>query len=636
MAAPTIKVEVAFEDNPENALPVWSDVTEFVRAETGVSITRGRADEFSEIQPGRLTLTLDNTAGEFTYGNAASPYFPYVIPYRRIRVSVYVNGAWYPRFDGYIDGWPISWVDDFGGVALVNVSATDRLARLTKLRAIKHPVAEQFGTGSKSGWVLDDGTRGLLDTAAVLADGPGWLYGLQEESGSSSASDVSGNPGNPALQDLTMGTGGGIHGYGQENVFLEGRAIYGVGDGSGNGVVTGSATLTTYVGSAFSFGCAFRWYLGSVLEIASVGHVGGSSVVLAATGSTVTATFTAAPGGTPVVVTKTVTTNDLIPHYVMVTVSGSTISLYVDGESAATGSVPSGMSTAVGVRVGTTGSTAGYYSWLGYVPRALSATEVANVASLITGEAKASHEWVSLWLGWLGMSSLLSAETGLSDVAYQPMAEKSVLELIGNVNRVESGWFFAKPDGTYTFQARSHRYNRSPIITLDADLGQVPTGLAMGVDTGRLVNDVTMSRGNGSAAHAVNQDSINTYGVFSTVGSVYAASDADLQSVAYWIVNRQGTVAVRVPTVTIDLLTVTELQSVAVLAEVGELLELTNLPTQAPETSMSFYIEGVSEKISISEWSLQLNTSPGLALTQVWALEDPALGLLDTTTVLAY
>lgn len=63
----------------------WTDVTRYVRDESGIRITRGRGDEQGEIPPGTMSLTFHNFDGRFTPGRAASPYYPNVKKGRPIR-----------------------------------------------------------------------------------------------------------------------------------------------------------------------------------------------------------------------------------------------------------------------------------------------------------------------------------------------------------------------------------------------------------------------------------------------------------------------------------------------------------------------------------------------------------------------
>lgn len=79
-------VEIAFSTDPLAASPVWTDITQYVRMDQGITIRRGRGDELAVIQAGTCRLVLDNTDSRFTPTNAGSPYYPYVKKGRRIRV----------------------------------------------------------------------------------------------------------------------------------------------------------------------------------------------------------------------------------------------------------------------------------------------------------------------------------------------------------------------------------------------------------------------------------------------------------------------------------------------------------------------------------------------------------------------
>ncbi|MCK2242141.1 MULTISPECIES: carbohydrate binding domain-containing protein [unclassified Crossiella] len=81
-------VEVAFSTDPLSASPVWTDITRHVRLQQGIAIRRGRSDELAIIQAGTCRMTLGNRDGRFTPDNAASPYYPYVVKGRRMRVRL--------------------------------------------------------------------------------------------------------------------------------------------------------------------------------------------------------------------------------------------------------------------------------------------------------------------------------------------------------------------------------------------------------------------------------------------------------------------------------------------------------------------------------------------------------------------
>lgn len=81
-------VEAGFGYAVTSASIVWTDVTQFVDEIQGVRITRGAADELSDIQPGTCSMVLDNADGRFTPTLATSPYYPNVKKNTPIRVRV--------------------------------------------------------------------------------------------------------------------------------------------------------------------------------------------------------------------------------------------------------------------------------------------------------------------------------------------------------------------------------------------------------------------------------------------------------------------------------------------------------------------------------------------------------------------
>jgi hypothetical protein len=99
-------VEAAFGTTLTEAVQsggTWTDLTERVDLNAGISITGGAQDELSAIQVGSCTLTFDNEDGALTPENTASPYSPNVIdgvPLRVSTVSVISNFVRNPSFEG--------------------------------------------------------------------------------------------------------------------------------------------------------------------------------------------------------------------------------------------------------------------------------------------------------------------------------------------------------------------------------------------------------------------------------------------------------------------------------------------------------------------------------------------------------
>lgn len=66
----------------------WVDITGDVYTRDPVSITRGRRDEASRVDPGKCSLTLNNRAGKYSPRNPRSPYFGLLGRNTPIRVSL--------------------------------------------------------------------------------------------------------------------------------------------------------------------------------------------------------------------------------------------------------------------------------------------------------------------------------------------------------------------------------------------------------------------------------------------------------------------------------------------------------------------------------------------------------------------
>ena len=85
-----VSVEVAFTSGYSTAAAdrAWTDVSAYVEGDEAVSISYGRGDQFATIDANQCSLTLDNSDGRFTPGNAAGAYYPNVRLGRPLRVRV--------------------------------------------------------------------------------------------------------------------------------------------------------------------------------------------------------------------------------------------------------------------------------------------------------------------------------------------------------------------------------------------------------------------------------------------------------------------------------------------------------------------------------------------------------------------
>lgn len=68
----------------------------------------------------------------------------------------------------------------------------------------------------------------------------------------------------------------------------------------------------------------------------------------------------------------------------------------------------------------------------------------------------------------------------------------------------------------------------------------------------------------------------------------------------------------------------------------GSRIQITGLPSQAPSTTLDLIVEGWSESISITEWTLTLTTSDASEWVNVWTVEDATHGFIDSDSRIIY
>jgi hypothetical protein len=114
----------------------WTDITDYTQQRANIVITRGRADETTSAQPCQMTLTLNNTTGNFTPLNPYGAWYGYIGRNTEIRLSCQ-NGANAVlsepvyRFWGEISEWPPLW-DQTGSDVYVQLVASGILRRLNQ------------------------------------------------------------------------------------------------------------------------------------------------------------------------------------------------------------------------------------------------------------------------------------------------------------------------------------------------------------------------------------------------------------------------------------------------------------------------------------------------------------------------
>lgn len=231
----------------------------------------------------------------------------------------------------------------------------------------------------------------------------------------------------------------------------------------------------------------------------------------------------------------------------------------------------------------------------------------------------------------------VSVETGLStSIAHTDTTGKTPLALMREVEATEQGLLFDGRDGVLSFHARSHRYGAPTAFTLDVAAQELEAGLSPKLDDQKLINDVTASRAGGLTTRVTDSASTNEYGFYRQSPQLLTTSDNEVQALADWLVNRYANPRVTIPDVQVDLLNTAAAKVPTLLtADLGTRFTITGLPATAPAPSVDLFIEGTTERIGATGYTIGFNTSPA-ALSNVWQLDSATYSQLGTSTVLAY
>lgn len=118
---------------------VWSDVTDYVRADAGVVINRGASRQqgpYFVFESGQLALSLDDRTGDFDPLNLSGPYVAGGVsqlkPGLPITVSATHAGTQWVLFTGYVDAWNKTYPGQGNTDSVIQVRASDPAAYLEK------------------------------------------------------------------------------------------------------------------------------------------------------------------------------------------------------------------------------------------------------------------------------------------------------------------------------------------------------------------------------------------------------------------------------------------------------------------------------------------------------------------------
>lgn len=622
----SLKVEIDFTDGPDEWPGTWTDVTAWASLTSGVRISgHGRTGERDRPGAASLSLVLDNPDGRFTPGRSGSPYYPSVLPARKIRVS---KGST-ARFTGHVTDWSPSWPGSVGAWSQVVVTAVDPLGRWGARRPLRSALAETLLASSPVAyWPLGD------SSSAVAAE---------ESSGTASASALAPQQVG-AGGSCTFGAGIGPGGDGQAAVMFARASstagVHLVGSLPSAGAVVGgpAATLTVRlcVATATSSQSLLRIEddYGSFVDIGA--NASGQARLRLWDGLSGSWIYT--------VSSSSITDGQTHTVSAVLSRSGGALeaALHVDSTSGSVVTV--GTWPLPVMRRVTVGGVSGEMatatvSHVALYSTALSAGTCAthhDVASTAAA-GDTTSERLSRVAGWVGApvySGLASSETVMSAAM---TAGQSLTDALADIERADGGRAYVRPDGTLDLIPRENMWRRPVSWTVDANATGHIDGLTPTMSTQGVVNDATGQRPTGPVLRVVNPESVADYGPVATANTYHLSTDAEVADRLWWDVNADGSPRVRVPGVAVNVLCADAATQAAVLGlQQGSRIQITGLPSQAPSTTLDLIVEGWSESISITEWTLTLTTSDASEWVNVWTVEDATHGFIDSDSRIIY
>lgn len=169
---------------------------------------------------------------------------------------------------------------------------------------------------------------------------------------------------------------------------------------------------------------------------------------------------------------------------------------------------------------------------------------------------------------------------------------------------------------------------RRPFLPLPAYMLEPSARMAKNLQL--VNNDVTGSRQGGATVRMYDDASIDAYGPLAEELDLVTTSDDDVANAVAWRFNTSSTPLARFTALDLDALTDPTYSPLILDAvDIGCRVQLYGMPVQAPASALEQAVQGYSESISDSSWSLSVNATPYSHLVAL-ILDDPTFGALDT------
>jgi hypothetical protein len=613
LPVPTLRIDLA--GTAFRGTPTWTDCTsDLLLGGSGqpARITWGAQDERSDPVASTLEFMLDNSAdtgklaGRWTPGHANADADWNVDC--RVSFRLTRNATVYEEFDGYVESVEPTWPGGVQSWSVVKVTCVDVTARLGRQAPLNAMVIEE-----------------------MLADSPTYLYPMTEPQGSTSAGDIVNPTVNPAAVLINSKYGALPVDFGHDTGMFDG--LPGIGFAPNSLTSSAATALAIRYGNTVLGACipdaahtVECWFTttqtAAVLGIINVQEKDSlvRALLVMQTDGKIAATWY----NMSRTLVSAASYRDGLPHHVAVTQGADkkTFKLYVDGVvvdslvNAFTNDMPGFILNEVGADSRGGGSFGGTINFMALYPSELSAARL--LAHYQAGKGTLNERSDQRYARIAAYTNVPTTglPTGLATMGGQKTAGRSVTEVLSEVAQTEGSESYATGAGELTFQVRTARYNATAGVSLTAD--DLSPDTALRIDRQGVMNQLTAERTGGATqtyidATAQLADGIADGGSF----TVAPSTDYDALQNAAWRVATHLAPQLRIPSVKVDLLQVSADATVqaCLAAGSGTLVTITGLPSQAPSSSVSLFVEGGVTIVGLNEWSVEWFTSPNLPTT---------------------
>jgi Concanavalin A-like lectin/glucanases superfamily len=644
---PAMTFEVCFNVDPFDPSPpaaVWTNLTSRVVAWQHQTPS-GRQYELARTEAATIGVLLDNQDGALDASNAASTYWPNVLPYRQFRIKGTWSATTYNLVYGYVERWPQRWDQHKAWVDLIVV---DVLALLE---------AKTF--------------RSCYDEE-ILADGPIAYYPLSEPAGAQTFGSIATTQ-QPNAPVVKSKYGGAATVTAGETAIVPQDAAACVSFAGANGpakqgvviqlAAAGSGPYT--VNQAGTGWCVELWFQASAavtdpgkLWTQVAANVGTGLLNNGAVRLNTNGTLQVGPvdsGGTTPTSPRY---DDGKPHHVVFGFAADAVSwkLYVDGALVISGTNAAGFASNSPypgwALIGGILTSGAAQEFLGTGATVL-VSHVAIYAKLLSAGQALAHYTAgqsafagelsgarfSRLLRYAGYQGPSAVDAGQSQMAAAALDGLGATAALQDVAVAENGNLLVAGDGTVTFKQRSARYNTTAVATL----GELETpylgDLVVDFDPTFLYERVEVTRPGGVTVAAFDLAGQKRYGPRTLTETPQILLDLEATDRSNYQLSQYKDPKVRLPQVTLDPASNPALWPVVLGTKIGDRLTVKRRPFGAPVITMDVFVEAISHdvdfRVSQPHWRTTYLLSPASS-TKFWLAGDATYSIAGVTTVPGY